>query len=157
LHQASDTTLWPAGIKYDPNNTGIHLKSLGTHEHWNNATEMKYSRNLGLNTGIELMKILNYTDVEKEDELPAKFNLSQNYPNPFNPVTIIEYSLPKSQKVNIKVYDVSGREVAELENSFRSAGIYKIQFDAKQLASGVYFYRLSAGKYSETKKLVLLK
>jgi hypothetical protein len=157
LHQASDTTLWPAGIKYDPNNTGIHLKSLGTHEHWNNATQMQYSRNLGLNTGIELMKISNYTDVEKEDELPVKFNLSQNYPNPFNPVTIIEYSLPKSQKVNIKVYDISGKEVAELENSYRSAGTYKVQFDARQLASGVYFYRLSAGNYSETKKLVLLK
>jgi hypothetical protein len=157
LHQASDTTLWPADIKYDPNNTSIHLKSLGTHEHWNNATQMQYSRNLGLNSGIELLKILNYTDVKKEDELPAKFNLSQNYPNPFNPVTIIEYSLPKSQKVNIKVYDVSGREVAELENSYRTAGTYKVQFDAKRLASGIYFYRFSVGHYSETKKLVLLK
>lgn len=157
LHQAADTTLWPAGIKYAPDGDGVHLKSLGTHEHWNNSTDMQYSRNLGLNTGIEHVKLMSYTDIEKEAELPAKYNLSQNYPNPFNPVTIIEYSIPKNQNVTVKVYDVSGREVATLENTYRSAGSYRIQFDPKQLSTGVYFYKLTAGNFVDTKKMILLK
>jgi hypothetical protein len=157
LHQASDPSLWAEGIKYDPDNTGVYLKSLGTHEHWNNAVEMLYSRNLGLDTGIELIKHLNITDIEKENEIPSKFYLAQNYPNPFNPVTTIEYSLPSSQNVSVTVYDAAGSEVAVLENSFKAAGVYNLKFNSKQLSSGIYFYKLATKNYSETKKMILLK
>jgi hypothetical protein len=157
LHQAADSTNWAAGIKYDPDSTGVHIFSLGVHEHWNNANDKQYSRNLGTGTGIELLQIRDLTPVENVNTLPAAFQLSQNYPNPFNPSTIIEYSIPKSQKVKIYVYDIAGREVAMLENAERTAGTYRIQFDAKLLASGVYYYRMTAGDYSETKKLIVLK
>jgi hypothetical protein len=157
LHQASDPSLWAEGIKYDPDNTGVYLTSLGTHEHWNNAVDMLYSRNLGLDTGIELIKHLNITDIEKEYEIPSKFYLAQNYPNPFNPVTTIEYSLPSSQNVSIKVYDAAGSEVAVLENSFKAAGVYNLKFNSKQLSSGIYFYQLTTENYTETKKMILLK
>jgi hypothetical protein len=157
LHQAADSTTWPVGVKYDPDNSGVHIFSLGVHEHWNNATDMQYTRNLGSGNGIELVKILNLTDVQEKKEIPTAFQLSQNYPNPFNPATSIEYSLPKSQRVTIKVYDIAGKAVALLEDRERPAGTYRVQFDASKLTSGVYFYKLVAGNYSETKKMLLLK
>jgi len=83
--------------------------------------------------------------------------LLQNYPNPFNPITIISYSLPVSGQVSLKVFDVLGREVALLVNEQKEAGIHKIEFDAKNLTSGIYFYSIQAGNYSETRKLILQK
>ena len=160
LHQAADSTNWPAGIKYDPDSTGVHIFSLGVHEHWNNATDKKYTRNLGTGSGVELLSVeqAKTTGIaHQESNAPKDFELCQNYPNPFNPVTIIEYSLPQSQKVTIKVYDMTGKVVAVLENHERSAGTYKVQFDARRLTSGVYFYRLTTDSFSETKKLVLVK
>ena len=89
--------------------------------------------------------------------VPAEFKLSQNYPNPFNPSTKISFSLPSSQNVSLKVYDVLGNEVATLVNEEKSPGVYEVSFDARRLPSGVYFYSLRAGNYVETKKLVLMK
>jgi hypothetical protein len=157
LHQAADPTQWPADIKYDPNNDGNYLSSLGVHEHWNNEIDKKYSRDSGTGSGIELIKIMNYTDVEKELNLPRGYSLSQNYPNPFNPSTTITYSIPNNSRVIIKVYDVIGKEISTIENSERAAGTYNVSFDAKQLASGVYYYKLTADNYSATKKFVLIK
>lgn len=91
------------------------------------------------------------------NEIPEKFNLSQNYPNPFNPVTNISFSLPKSGFVSLKVFDVMGREVASLVNKDVTAGSYTVDFDASRLSSGVYFYRLTSGEFSDTKKLMLIK
>jgi hypothetical protein len=88
---------------------------------------------------------------------PALFKLEQNYPNPFNPVTVINYSIPKAGLVTIKVYDVLGREVKTLVNENKPAGNYNIEFNAAKFASGVYFYRMHSGDFSETKKFVLLK
>jgi photosystem II stability/assembly factor-like uncharacterized protein len=85
------------------------------------------------------------------------FALLQNYPNPFNPATTICYTLATASKVNLKVYDVLGREVASLVNETQSAGAYHVQFDAGHLASGLYFYRLQAGSFVETKKMLLVK
>jgi len=85
---------------------------------------MKYSRDLGLNNGIELVKLIDYTDVEKELSLPSDYNLSQHYPNPFNPSTKISYSIPINSKVVIKVYDVAGKEIETIENSERGSGTY---------------------------------
>ena len=101
------------------------------------------------------------TDVEDENELPKEFSLSQNYPNPFNPSTRIQYAISSRQFVSIKVYDVLGNEVAKLVDEYKPAGKYEIEFNPassiKNLASGIYFYRLKAGDFVETKKMILIK
>ncbi|QQS36631.1 MAG: FG-GAP repeat protein [Ignavibacteriales bacterium] len=100
----------------------------------------------------------------KENFIPVEFSLKQNYPNPFNPTTTISYSIPyvetrhaSSQHVTLTVYDVLGNEVITLVNENKPGGQYEVEFNAEGLSSGVYFYRLNAGSFSETKKLVLMK
>jgi len=96
--------------------------------------------------------------IQKIDgSLPVNYILHQNYPNPFNPTTIIIYKLPLSSLVKIKVYDVLGREVQTLVNERQNAGYHSVVFNAGNLSGGVYFYRLQAGTYQDTKKLLLLK
>ncbi len=90
-------------------------------------------------------------------EVPQNFSLSQNYPNPFNPVTNIEFSLPQSSNINLTVFNAAGKQVAEITNGYYTAGIYKADFDASDLSSGVYFYKLTADKFTETKKMILVK
>ncbi len=86
-----------------------------------------------------------------------KFSLYQNYPNPFNPITVIEFTVAKRQLVSIKVYDLLGREIATLVNEEKPGGNYKVEFDGSKFTSGIYFYRMQAGTFFETKKLILLK
>ncbi|MCF6270668.1 MAG: exo-alpha-sialidase [Melioribacteraceae bacterium] len=103
----------------------------------------------------------------KGSQLPTEYSLSQNYPNPFNPSTTIKYTIPSVQTpllggvggglVTLKVYDILGREVATLVNKQQKAGNYEVSFDASNLTSGVYFYRLHAGSFVESKKMILLK
>ncbi len=95
--------------------------------------------------------------VEKEDQIPTKYSLSQNYPNPFNPSTTIHFSVPSSEFVTLKVFDVLGSEVAILINEEKSAGNYEVDFRASQFTSGVYFYTINAGSFIETKKMILMK
>lgn len=90
-------------------------------------------------------------------ELPTQFSLNQNYPNPFNPSTNIKFELPKSSVVRLSVFDMLGREVSVLVNERRNAGVYEVKFDGSNLASGVYFYRLQAGDYVASKKMLVLK
>ena len=99
------------------------------------------------------------TSVEQieNDLLPTEFRLEQNYPNPFNPSTTIQFSLPKTSNVTIRIYDILGREVATLLDEEYQPGQYKIIFEAGQLASGLYMYRIQAGDFRETKKLMLLR
>ncbi len=97
------------------------------------------------------------TSVRENNILPSEFSLYQNYPNPFNPSTTINYEIPKQSFVKLKIYDILGREVKTLVNEEKSAGNYKVTFDASGLASGIYFYRMQAGSFVETKKLILLK
>jgi len=92
-----------------------------------------------------------------KSSLPNKVSLSNNYPNPFNPATTINYQIPKASNVQIKVYDVLGKEVAELVNEKKEPGRYNVQFDASNLPSGLYFYRMQAGKFSEVRKMLLMK
>lgn len=96
-------------------------------------------------------------EVENENPHPISFSLNQNYPNPFNPTTKISYQIPELSFVSLKVYDVLGSEVAELVNEENPAGSYQIEFDATSLSSSIYFYRLQAGTYVKTKKMVLMK
>jgi hypothetical protein len=89
--------------------------------------------------------------------LPKNYALYQNYPNPFNPSTIIRYSIPKTCYVLLKVYNILGKEVATLVNQEKTTGNYEINFYANNLSSGVYFYRIQAGNFTDTKKFVLLR
>ncbi len=92
-----------------------------------------------------------------DNQSPADFSLSQNYPNPFNPVSTIKYSLAKSSKVKLQVFDILGNKITTPVNKKQSAGSYEVEFDGSNLASGIYFYRLRAGSFVETRKMILLK
>ncbi len=92
-----------------------------------------------------------------DTHVPQAFELRQNYPNPFNPSTVIEFTVPKAMDVQLTVYDITGRKVATLVNGRVTAGLHRVQFDAKNLAAGIYFYTLKAGNVVQTRKMVLMK
>ncbi|MXZ04613.1 MAG: T9SS type A sorting domain-containing protein [Rhodothermaceae bacterium] len=89
--------------------------------------------------------------------MPSKISLTQNYPNPFNPVTTVEFDLDRAQNVTLSVLDVTGRQVAVLVDDQKSAGTFRVQFDANYLPSGLYLYRLNTQTESLTRKMTLLK
>ena len=131
--------------------TGAHLAWAAT---FNGEQDVYYGR------------ITNITDVVTgDDNLPATFSLAQNYPNPFNPTTAIQYEMRDGGFVSLKVYDLLGREVATLVNEKKAPGTYQVTWNASGqarqtaggLATGVYYYRLSAGSFTEMKKLLLLR
>ena len=97
------------------------------------------------------------TDVSSHHEIPYRFMLAQNYPNPFNPSTVIQYQLPASSHVTMKVYDIRGSEVLTLVDDMQEAGPHRAELDASKLPSGVYIYRLTSGSFSDSKKLTVLK
>ena len=99
------------------------------------------------------------TDIKDEAHavLPVEYSLSQNYPNPFNPTTAINYALPQSGNVSLVVYNIRGEEVAFLINGTVPAGVHSVNWDASTVSSGIYFYRLTVGDLTETKKMLLLK
>jgi hypothetical protein len=98
------------------------------------------------------------TDSDNEYiDLPDNFVLFQNYPNPFNPTTSIQYAINSRQLVQLKVYDILGNEVATLVNEQKEPGYYEVEFNATQFSSGVYFYRLQAGDFVQTKKMILMR
>jgi hypothetical protein len=171
LHQAADSTNWPAGIKYDPNNTGVHVYSLGVHEHWDNATDKKYTRNQNplTGTGIELKEIeQTSTGVADRENGPEYFRIYSNYPNPFNPSTTIAYSLPERSSVVVTIYDIQGRQIKLYTFSAQSAGYQRVVWNGtnekgNSISSGVYVYRVRAsslgnGKtFDRSAKMLLLK
>ncbi len=108
---------------------------------------------------IRIPAIKNPTSVDEltDGTIPNVYSLSQNYPNPFNPTTTIKYQIPKEGMVQLKVYDILGREVSTLVNEIQTPGNHKINFDGKYLSSGVYFYRLTSGSFVSTKKFILIK
>ncbi|HMW32562.1 MAG TPA: S8 family serine peptidase [bacterium] len=131
-----------------------------------NPNTMKYKINAfnGCNmySVFTAEKQINYDQFMKNNNanetlIPNEFSLNQNYPNPFNPTTTIEYAVAKTTLVRLTVYDELGREVAILVNEKKMPGIYRVDFDASKFASGVYFYRMTAGEFMETKKLLLVK
>jgi photosystem II stability/assembly factor-like uncharacterized protein len=98
-----------------------------------------------------------FIEEETSESQPAEFLLSQNYPNPFNPSTKIKYKIANTGFVNLKIYDVLGKEAATLINKEMQVGSYEVEFDASGLPSGIYFYKLKVGSFVETKKMVLLR
>lgn len=107
--------------------------------------------------GIYRIPVSSLTGVNTQSQTVNGFLLEQNYPNPFNPVTSIKYSVKQNLFVSLNVYDISGKLVSELVNGFKLTGEYNVSFNAAGLPSGIYFYELKAGDYSETKKMILIK
>ena len=109
---------------------------------------------------LSILNIINKSsnnNITKSNSVPEKYSLSQNYPNPFNPVTNIKYQIPADGYVSLKIYDITGREIANLVNEYKKAGYYTVSFNGINFASGVYFYRIQAGDFSQVKKMVLIK
>jgi len=128
------------------------------------ALQSQYCTAPPYNTGYQIIPrdtsdILRITDIHQvSNAVPSKYSLYQNYPNPFNPVSVIKYSVESSSQIELKVYDVLGRDVAELVNSHQNPGTYEVTFDGTSYPSGVYFYSLfSDGKRFDSKKMVLSK
>lgn len=121
----------------------------------NSAVSGKYTYRI---KQIDLDGSSNYSNIVDVDlSLPVEFSLSQNYPNPFNPSTTISYKIAKQGLVNLTVYNILGKEVAMLVNEVQSPGKYEVEFNAKNLSSGIYFYKLSTDNFTATKKLTLMK
>ena len=126
--------------------------------YWGNPAFSNGTGTLPGDANIGALGIFSATAVKGLDSgIPTSYSLSQNYPNPFNPTTIIKYSIIKEVQVSLKVYDIIGREVASLVNQKQSAGTYNVNFDASRIASGVYIYRIIAGNFVQSKKMMLIK
>ena len=100
--------------------------------------------------------LITYVENNRDNNI-SDYNLSQNYPNPFNPTTTIEFNVPQKSMVSLIIYNVIGQQVSILSHGEKEAGTYRINFDASGLASGIYLYRLTAGNFVQTKKMILLK
>jgi hypothetical protein len=159
------------------NNSGFEVERKQENSNWSNvafvngsgttSSEKKYSYFDGSLTAGKYQYRLKQIDfdgsfeyskvVDVDVNAPSKFELSQNYPNPFNPSTKISYSVPKTGYVSLKVYNALGQEVAGLVNGVKEAGIHTIEFNAVNLNSGIYFYKLEAGDITQVKKMTLIK
>jgi hypothetical protein len=105
-------------------------------------------------------KIIEYEGPAKKistQQIPKDYALEQNYPNPFNPVTIIKFALPKASLVKLAIYDITGREVAVLVNGSLPAGYHSVQWDARNVSSGMYIYRITAGSFTQAKRMMVIK
>ena len=127
-------------------NNGAYLAWAGT---FNGEQDVYYGRISQMPVAID--------DRQDDGGIPGTFSLSQNYPNPFNPNTKISFALPKQELVTIKVFDVLGNEIATLVKKEKSAGTYQVEFNATNLPSGVYLYKIHAGDFVQTKKMILLR
>jgi hypothetical protein len=164
LHQAADNLNWPDGITYDPEQDGIELQSLGTHEHWQNATTMAYSRNLTTGNGIELYRVpavrmLMPTSVpDQRDETSLQIT---NYPNPFAGTTEIRYVLANPSHVKISIYDMNGRLIQCLANGPETAGEKHLLWHAENAPPGYYSGRIEIsdlqGRFLKTLKMQVTK
>lgn len=163
---------------HELNNRGFEIERKSSSEGWEkigyaeghgttNELQNYSFTDIGLNTGnynyrlkqIDYNGNFGYHDLSGEViiGIPSKYSLAQNYPNPFNPSTIINYQLAVNSFVSLKVYDMTGKEVSSLVNEVKNAGYYSVTFDAKNLSSGIYFYSIQAGDFSNTKKMLLVK
>jgi hypothetical protein len=149
LHQAADSKNWPAGIEYDPEGDGTILKSMGTHEHWNNALDKKYSRNLSPDgKGIELYKaVITSSNTLKDNK--DSYSCS-NYPNPFKESTTISFKLDLPSNVEICIYDLKGQKISTKNLEELTAGEHQYEWNTKNndghlIPAGNYIYTLNIG------------
>ena len=104
-----------------------------------------------------VVNILTLIPEETAQEIPIHFALDQNYPNPFNPETTIRFAIPHTVTVNLVIYDITGKQIAKLVSEELAPGFYNITFNGRNYSTGIYFYRLTAGSFVQTKKLILIK
>jgi len=151
------------GTNWDAINTGLtnlDIKSLavdGTYIYAGTAGSGVGENGVWRRT---LSEIITSLDSDVIEDILSNISLRQNYPNPFNPTTVISYELPKKSRVDLKIYDILGNEIATLVSEEKPAGSYEVEFNVAQnriLTSGIYFYKLQAGSFVETKKMVLMK
>jgi len=136
-------------VKADSAGSAIHKAYVSAHES---------DFNPGNNTAIDTTIISISSGVnDRTNDLPLTYELKQNYPNPFNPSTTIAFDVPSVGHVQLRIFDLLGREVASLLNEQRNAGRYHVEWDASRFSSGVYFYRIESGEFKQTKKLMLVK
>jgi len=152
-------------VKYEYDSNGNCLS--GTSEAWTDGNWVLSKKSIGFTSAhdenfefdCERFEVF-YSEVTELDNAlssPNKFELSQNYPNPFNPITVIKYSIHKANNVTLQIFDVLGSEVLEIVNKEQPSGNYQVVLNATQITSGIYYYRLQAGDFIETKKMVLIK
>jgi len=120
-----------------------------------NTSNTLHSNNIGF--WYQYTEIISDVEEKLSNEIPIEFQLYQNYPNPFNPSTTIRYGLPKESKVSLEVYNILGERVTQLVNQQLKAGYHEVEFNNSSHSSGIYFYRIQAGDFVETKKMILLK
>jgi len=145
------------GKYYRMINTGTYSLTFSKTGYNSKTVTNVYAKKDSLTTLNVLLRPVSVNISNNGNAIPQDYKLYQNYPNPFNPATTISFALPKESDIVLKVYDISGREVAELINGVLKAGEYNYKFDASDLSSGVYFYSIKAGSYTETKKMLLVK
>jgi len=120
----------------------------------------KQGSSISINSNIQQSlrtSVTGTTGIINQNTIASSYSLSQNYPNPFNPSTNFSFSIPKNENVSLKFYDVLGNEVATYVDGFLNAGSYSVEFDGSNLASGIYFYKLTTGGFTETKRMNLIK
>ena len=144
---------WTKAANIAGNGTTTETKSYTFSETINTGKYNYRLKQIDFNGNFEYFNLANEVNIGA----PEKFSLSQNYPNPFNPTTKIDFDLPKDGKVSIVIFDITGREIANLVNEVKTAGYYTLQFNASNLASGMYFYKITAGSFTAVKKMVLIK
>lgn len=147
------TEVWTTDYQTDNRIRSVHIDMLGS-----GGTAVPLPTSTSITYALTTTEAGVVTSVEaKDDQVPAEFQLSQNYPNPFNPSTTIRFSLPRREHVTLRVFDVLGREVATLLDDELSSGEHSVVFNSKNLSSGVYFYRLTAGQFTQIRKGILMK
>ncbi|MCF7833640.1 MAG: T9SS type A sorting domain-containing protein [Candidatus Marinimicrobia bacterium] len=155
-------TVWSAPIGEHEAGTTIYYK-YRRNGAWDNTEEFPYGgparEYVVLDEADQQMPAVLYGDITEVaiDGVPNTFALEQNYPNPFNPATTLKFQIPNTEMVNISIYNVAGRKVAEVMNAQLEAGYYSVNFNASVLPSGVYLYRITAGEFNAVKKMTLLK
>jgi len=156
---------WAVGLASDLQ-SGLHFETTDGGNNWIHRTQHSifFNNIFFLNasngwavTSVSIYKYDNPSSVVENSHFPEYFTLHQNYTNPFNPSTTISYSIPKLSFVKLVVYDLLGKEITTLVNEEKPKGIYEVELNAKDLSSGIYFYRIQAGKFTNTKKFILLK
>ncbi len=143
LHQAASSDNWPAGVFYDPEGDGSDMPSLGVHEHWNNATDMRYSGNGNPGSGLQLIRNFDGEILGLEDRLSFNLSAARIYPNPTRDRISVEMDLPRESGIRIAITDLGGRTVRVLEEQDQPAGPYTGSFDLSGLESGIYVYRVT--------------
>lgn len=138
---------WQSQLMPDANITLRSITFVNSSTGWSAGSDGKIYKTISGGIGIHQIS----------SNVPSGYSLEQNYPNPFNPVTNIEFSVPKSGLVKLTVFDISGKEIAVLVNENLSVGTYRADFDAANISSGIYFYRLETNIYSAAKRMVLVK